>query len=174
MRLVTPCLLLTAYRLNGLRFFCGHYRNCSTELLYGYGQNNAGGRPRMGSVVRRAHGNQCREKETRTIRRNEGNWPRSSANCLLLDDASGFAATRFCGSQHRCRAELQRVCTGCLRCQLTLRNRLSAIPLTYTPVHAAPVHADDWYRRSGVTIRSTGPGFTQIQAGVSGGAGSAV
>ena len=45
----------------------------------------------MGSVVRRAHGNQCREKETRTIRRNEGNWPRSSANCLLLGDASGFA-----------------------------------------------------------------------------------
>ena len=134
----------------------------------------------MGSVVRRAHGNQCREKETRTIRRNEGNWPRSSANCLLLGDASGFAATRFCGSQHRCRAELQGVCTRCLRClrclrcQLTLRNRPSAIPLTYTPVHAAAVHADDWYKRSDVTIRSTGRGFTQIQAGVSGCAGSAV
>ena len=53
------------------RVFYGHYRNCSTELLYKYGQNNAGGRPRMGSVIRRAHENQCREKETRTIRRNE-------------------------------------------------------------------------------------------------------
>src|SRR5580693_5657721 len=56
------------------------------ELLYGTALQvrsiQRGGRPRMGSVIRRAHENQCKEKETSTIRRNEGTWPCSSANCL--------------------------------------------------------------------------------------------
>jgi hypothetical protein len=50
-------------------------------LLYRYGQNNAGGRPRMDSVIRRAHGKQCKGDAVNAIRRNEGNWRRISLNC---------------------------------------------------------------------------------------------
>jgi hypothetical protein len=57
-------------------------------------KHDAGGRPRMGSMYRCAHGNQCKDETGIPIGRNEGNWQRSSANCARSGAVSHPARCR--------------------------------------------------------------------------------